>query len=65
MGSLLAQDWAEDTSEKQLLAAPCTGKSKLLVLGCSVSSIQLLTLSIAEMMADNSDVYLRSCLSFY
>lgn len=65
MGSLPALEGAEDTSEKQLVASPCTGKSKLQVLGCSVSRVHLLTLYIAEMMADNLDVYLRSCLSFY
>lgn len=29
MGNLPTQEWEEDTSEKQLLASPCIGKSKL------------------------------------
>lgn len=41
MGNLPTQEWEEDTSEKQLLASPCIGKSKLQVLGCSVSRVQL------------------------
>lgn len=54
MGSLPAQEWAEDTLKKQLESPYCR-----------YWDVQLLTLHVAQMMVDNSDVYLRSCLPFY